>query len=64
MPINLRVVNETATSITLSWEAPQDQGGRSDISYRLCYEQPTMFCVDVSKTFAILTGKIEDTHAD
>ena len=59
MPINVQVVDQTATSITLSWEAPLDLGGRDDISYQMCYELPGMVdCVDVMNTTAgILTGK-------
>jgi hypothetical protein len=39
MPRNVKVVNQTATAIILSWDAPLDLGGRDDVSYRVCYQE-------------------------
>ena len=63
MPRNVEVVDQTLTSITLSWEAPQDLGGRDDVSYQLCYELAGVVnCVDVLNTTRILTGKIHKLY--
>lgn len=39
MPRNVAIVGLTSNSITISWDAPLDLGGREDVSYRLCYER-------------------------
>jgi hypothetical protein len=38
VPRNVGVVSQTATTITLSWDAPLDLGGRDDLSYEICHQ--------------------------
>ena len=61
MPRNVEVVVQTATSITLSWEAPLDLGGRdeNELHYQLCYEQAEVLsCMDLgTSTTGIIAGR-------
>lgn len=41
MPRNVQIVSQTPNSITLSWDTPEDLGGRSDIVYVLWYQEGT-----------------------
>ncbi|GFO42403.1 ephrin type-a receptor 4 [Plakobranchus ocellatus] len=34
-PTRLKILNQTPTSVTLTWDPPSDLGGRSDLSYRV-----------------------------
>jgi hypothetical protein len=61
MPRNVGVVTQTATVITLSWDAPLDLGGRDDVSYRLCYQEDGVeageeLCIPVLLTVAVISG--------
>jgi hypothetical protein len=62
MPGNVEVVNQTATAITLSWDAPLHLGGRDDVSYRLCYQEDEVeaeeeSCIPVLLTVAVISGE-------
>lgn len=38
-PVNLRVRHFNESALTLSWDPPQDRGGRPEVSYRLQCER-------------------------
>jgi hypothetical protein len=61
MPRNVGVVTQTATVITLSWDAPLDLGGRDDVSYIVCYQEDDVeaeeeFCIPVLLTVVVISG--------
>jgi hypothetical protein len=55
------VVGETTTSVTLTWEPPENLGGRDDVSYLLCYAvagiEGVEMCASVQDTTGTITGK-------
>ena len=57
MPRNVQVIDQTSNSVTLSWEEPEDLGGRDDLSYVLCAELDGMMdCTTVMETTGTITG--------
>jgi hypothetical protein len=61
MPMNVELVKQTATAITLSWDAPPDLGGRDDVSYRICYQEDGVeageeLCKLEALTVAVISG--------
>ena len=47
-----------STSITFIWEAPENLGGRTDISYELCWQQAgeAQECMTYDTTVATVNG--------
>ena len=57
MPRNVQVIDQTSNSVTLSWEEPEDLGGRDDLSYVLCAElDGIMDCITIVETTGTITG--------
>ena len=58
MPRNFQVSAQTSTSITFTWDAPKDLGGRTDISYELCWQQvgAAQECMTYDTTVATVNG--------
>ena len=50
---------QTSTSITFTWDAPEDLGGRTDISYELCWQQAgaAQECMTYDTTVATVNSK-------
>ena len=58
------MVNQTLTTITLSWDSPEYLGGRTDLFYRLCYqaEEGMEQCIEIMDATArsgTITGVCE-----
>jgi hypothetical protein len=62
MPRNVEVLSQSSSSVTITWEAPLDLGGRDDVEYRLCFEAEIESgleeCRSIDTTMTTLTGKI------
>ena len=52
------MLTRNSTSITFIWEAPEDLGGRTDISYELCWQQAgaAQECMTYDTTVATVNG--------
>jgi len=57
------LVRRTDTSVTFSWNAPEDDGGRSDLMYKLYYqpqgEDNPILGNTVNTTMGTIYGKAE-----
>jgi hypothetical protein len=62
MPRSAEVSIRTSISIMLTWEPPEDMGGRDDLSYQLCREVAGMEreekCTIVVETTGTITGMV------
>ena len=58
MPRNFQMSAQTSTSITFTWDVPEDLGGRTDISYELCWQQAgeAQECMTYDTTVATVNG--------
>ena len=58
MPRNFVVLVQTSTLITFTWDASEDLGGRTDISYELCWQQAgeAQECMTYDTTVATVNG--------
>ena len=62
-PLNVRIVHSTDSTITVSWDAPQFDGGRGGLMYGLYYQLECDSCprfkygvVNETVTMGVITG--------